>query len=63
MTMLDIPAEQHLWCPFCSHTEWVSDEDPDASFSQMLRHVRRSHPNADQAPAELWPRIKVVPID
>jgi hypothetical protein len=28
----DIPAEQHMWCPFCTHTEWVMGIEYAADF-------------------------------
>lgn len=52
-------TEQHMRCPFCAHREWVSPEDPDASFGVMLNHIRRRHPGEDQAPTVLWPKIEV----
>jgi hypothetical protein len=29
-----------LQCPLCDHFEWVSEEDPDATLSDMLNHLR-----------------------
>lgn len=49
-----------LKCPECRYEEEVSEEDPDASFSEILRHVRRQHPGVNTAPAVLWPRIDLV---
>jgi hypothetical protein len=46
-------------CPFCTYVEWVSEEDPDASFSMLLNHVVRRHPHEDQSPPVLWPKIEV----
>lgn len=49
-----------MHCPFCSRVDLVSDEDPDASFSEMLGHIRSRHYDEDQTPATLWPKIKVT---
>jgi hypothetical protein len=49
-----------LICPGsdCDHTEPVSEEDPDASFGEMLDHIRWVHPEMDQRPSVLWPMIE-----
>ncbi len=51
--------EQYMHCPFCDYAEWVSDEDPDASFSLMLGHIAAAHSGQDLSPAVLWPKIEV----
>lgn len=50
---------EYLICPFCPRDEWVSDEDPDSSFGEILSHIRMRHPQEDQTPSVLWPRIKI----
>lgn len=52
-------TDEYLHCPFCPHAEWVSEEDPDTSFGEVLRHIRSRHPGEDQTPAALWPKIEV----
>jgi hypothetical protein len=52
--------ETFMLCPECTYEEWVSPEDQAASFSQLLSHIRWTHPNADQNPDRLWPRITDV---
>ncbi len=52
-------APQLMRCPFCPRVNEVSDEDPDATFGDMLSHIRWSHPEQDQAPAVLWPKIEI----
>lgn len=54
-------VDQYRLCPFCGRLEWVSSEDPDSSFGQMLSHIRSRHPGEDQTPAVLWPKIEVKP--
>lgn len=49
-----------LKCPECRHEEGVSEEDPDAAFSEILSHVRWHHPEVDATPAVLWPRIDLI---
>lgn len=44
-------------CPFCPFAVEVSEEDQDASFSEILSHIRWRHPEEDQTPERLWPRI------
>lgn len=53
--------EQYLHCPFCSYAECVSEEDPDASFSQILNHIEVRHRSFAEgmSPEVLWPRIEV----
>ena len=46
--------------PACTFEEAVSDVDPDASFSEVLSHIRSFHPDVDTDPATLWPNIKVI---
>lgn len=48
-----------LVCPECPRREQVSEVDDDASFSEMLSHIRWEHPEVDQRPEVLWPRIDV----
>lgn len=36
-----------LLCPRCPHRVWVSPEDPDASLSEMHRHLSRDYPEAE----------------
>lgn len=57
MPETDLP-ETELRCPFCPTAVSVSPDDPDASFGQILSHVRRRHESVDQSPAVLWPKIK-----
>lgn len=52
-------ASDRLWCPFCAHRTWLSTEDPDASFGDMLGHIRTRHHREDQTPSVLWPKIEV----
>jgi hypothetical protein len=52
--------ETYMNCPFCHHEEQVSEEDPDASFSDMLGHIRWRHHDEDQSPAVLWPKIQIT---
>lgn len=52
----DVIAE----CPAsgCIRTQWVSPDDPDSSFSDLLSHISIQHPEIDRTPAVLWPTIK-----
>lgn len=52
--------EEYLQCPECSEQSWVSPRDPDATWSDMLSHIRELHWTVDQTPSVLWPRIKVI---
>jgi hypothetical protein len=47
-------------CPAadCDYSQWVSPDDPDGSFSDLLTHISIQHPQIDQHPAKLWPSIK-----
>lgn len=56
---MQLTGNEEMPCPACPHAEWVSPEDPDASFGELLRHIRSRHPEVDQAPAALWPKIEV----
>lgn len=47
-------------CPTCGLKVWISPDDPDASFSDLLNHIGIEHPETDQKPATLWPSIKYV---
>lgn len=58
--MGDLVMSEFMVCPECGRCEWVSPEDPDASFSQLLRHIRSRHPLVDQSPSALWPRIETM---
>lgn len=42
--------ESYLLCPVgsCVHDVWVSPQDPDASLSQMVSHLRAAHPGGDE---------------
>jgi hypothetical protein len=50
----------HMTCPECPLSVGYSDEDPDAAFSDLLAHIRYRHPQVNQDPAVLWPRIKIT---
>lgn len=53
----------HWQCPKapgCQFEEPVSEEDPDASFGEVLNHISTQHPEVDSDPATLWPNIKVI---
>lgn len=47
-------------CPVvdCDFNQWVSPDDPDGSFSDLLTHISIQHPEIDSNPATLWPSIK-----
>lgn len=47
-------------CPECTEEVWISPRDPDASFSDMLSHIRSLHVTVDQTPSVLWNRIRVI---
>jgi hypothetical protein len=50
-----------LRCPDCTHATRFDDGDdgdPDAAFGDLLAHIHTRHPDVDQTPANLWPRIK-----
>lgn len=55
---------QSFWqcpkAPACSFEEPVSEVDPDASFGEVLSHIRFHHPDVNTDPATLWPSIGVV---
>lgn len=53
-------AHELMRCPFCARVDGVSEEDPDSAFSDMLAHIRIRHPEQDQEPSVLWPKIKVT---
>lgn len=40
--MLVTTPETYLACPIpeCHHLEWLSEEDPDCSLSQMIYHLK-----------------------
>lgn len=57
---LDGTAAGTMDCPFCEVSVGYSDEDPDSAFSDLLSHIQRWHPEQDQAPAVLWPRIEIT---
>lgn len=48
-----------LLCPECGRVEPVSAADPDASYDDLLNHIRTAHPGIDQRPEVLWPRIEL----
>lgn len=52
--------QEFLPCPFCVYVEELSEEDPDASFSQILSHIRWQHPGENQEPTVLWRKIEVI---
>jgi hypothetical protein len=52
--------EEYLRCPECPEELWISPRDPDASFSDMLSHIRSLHWTVDQTPSVLWKRIRKV---
>lgn len=52
--------EEYFQCPECPEELWISPRDPDASWSDMLSHIRSLHPYTDQSPSVLWKRIKTV---
>ncbi len=54
------PIDGMMGCPFCPVSVGYSTEDPDAAFSDLLRHIGRWHPDEDQTPAALWPRIEIT---
>lgn len=45
--MSEITDEMYLRCPCCWFETWVSPEDPDASLSDMHRHLRACRPDRD----------------
>lgn len=51
-----------LVCPECPERVEVSPADEDASFGQMLNHIRWGHPETDQRSETLWPRIAVEKV-
>lgn len=71
MTSLDGMTEEQLMghiidgdvvadCPVsdCNFDQWMSPDDPDGSFGDLLSHINARHPGIDRAPAVLWPSIK-----
>lgn len=41
------PLPATLGCPRCSHTEYASEEDPDAGLGQMHNHILWEHADRD----------------
>ena len=50
--------EDELECPRCDHTVYVSPEDGDASLSEMVGHLRRSHHGENVN--DLMKRVRLV---
>jgi len=50
----------HFLCPECDRLEEVSLTDWDASWAEMLSHIKIVHPSVSQSPNSLWPRIALV---
>lgn len=65
--MPELPCE--LQCPKCTHRVWCSEEDPDAGFSEMWRHVYWLHAltegretsAAQTLTARLMTQVAVIP--
>lgn len=50
--------------PACSHRQWVSPEDPDASFGDLWSHVTSRHSGSDRAKTErLMSTVRLVDED
>ena len=62
MTAMEPELPVLALCPFCTVTSYLSEEDPDAGFGDMLRHVRSGHSSEDRSPSVLWPKIKFAKV-
>lgn len=58
------PTPATLGCPRCSHTEYASEEDPDAGLGQMHNHILWEHAdrNADVA-LKLLAEVAVTAVE
>lgn len=53
-----------LLCPRCPHRVWVSPEDPDASQSEMVRHLLTHTADYTYLSAmKLLEKVEEVPAD
>jgi hypothetical protein len=44
-------VSEYLHCGVCKRIEWeVSEEDPDATFSDAAEHLQRRHPGIGLTP-------------
>lgn len=50
--------------PACLHTEYASDEDPDAGLSEMYNHIFWNHAKRDRELTHtLLAKVKAEPTD
>lgn len=59
--MTDLPFA--LMCPQCPHSVEVSEDDPDATLSEMYDHIFSRHANYQRARTDqLLARVREVPF-
>lgn len=55
-------SDRVMPCPVkvCGYEEWVSPDDPDASFSELWGHVARRHQVTGESASRLMATVEAV---